>query len=65
MHSSVYTVDYGYARLALGTCIANLPRMAGFLCMYLAYLINLRGKKREKKREKERKREKKRKRKRR
>ena len=43
------------ASSALGICIDNLPKRAGFLYMYLAYLINLRGEKREKKREKERK----------
>ena len=37
---------------APSTYIANLPVLAGFLYMHLAYLINLRGEKREKKREK-------------
>ena len=57
-HSFFYLADYGVQDSALGTYINYLPARAGFLYMYLAYLINLRG---EKKREKERKREKKRK----
>ena len=48
-HSSVYAVDCGYASSALGTYIANLPAWAGFLCMYLAHLINLREGERERK----------------
>ena len=54
-HSFFYLADYGVQDSALGTYINYLPARAGFLYMYLAYLINLRG---EKKREKERKREK-------
>ena len=49
LHSSVYAVDYGYASSALGTYIAKLPGAAGFLCMYLAHLINLREGERERK----------------
>ena len=38
-----------YASSALGTYIANLPFSAGFLCMHLAHLINLREGERERK----------------
>ena len=57
LHSFFYLADYGVQEPALGTYIEYLPSAAGFLYMYLAYLINLRGKKREKKREKERRKE--------
>ena len=40
---------------ALGTYINYLPARAGFLYMYLAYLINLRGEEKRKREEKKKK----------
>ena len=60
LHSFFYLADYGVQEPALGTYIDNLPNMAGFLCMYLAYLINLRGEKKREKRRKEQEEEKRR-----
>ena len=58
-HSFFYLADYGVQDSALGTYINYLPARAGFLYMYLAYLINLRGEKKREKEKKEKKKEKK------
>ena len=60
LHSFFYLADYGVQEPALGTYIKYLPWLAGFLYMYLAYLINLRGEKKREKEKKEKKKEKRR-----
>ena len=59
LHSFFYLADHGVQDSALGTYIEYLPIMAGILYMYLAYLINLRGGKREERGEKRKGRERK------